>query len=123
MTDHRRTLGQQGEDWVAASFSRAGYTILARNWRDPLGELDLVVRGPDEIVFVEVRTRRGPLPDAIAAALDSITPRKKARLIALAEAFRIAHQLDDLAWRVDVAAVSCDHRTFSMEVIHDAVDW
>ncbi|MEW6580684.1 MAG: YraN family protein, partial [Chloroflexota bacterium] len=52
MSDPRRSVGQRGERAVAARLRRAGYTLLARNWRHrELGELDLVARHGDEIVF------------------------------------------------------------------------
>lgn len=122
--DPRRDLGQRGEAFVAAHLARTGYTILDRNWRlAALGELDIVARQGDEIVFVEVRTRRGPLQTAIEQALESAGPRKRARLARLAEAYLAANNLDDQAWRVDVAAVGCESGTFALEIIRYALDW
>ncbi|WP_119072243.1 YraN family protein [Aggregatilinea lenta] len=122
--DPRRRLGQQGEAFVASTLTRAGYTVLDRNWRlTGVGELDIVARQGDEIVFVEVRTRRGPVSTAIALALESIGPRKQARLAQLAEAYLAAHDLNDMAWRVDVAAVGCTSGTFALEIIQHALNW
>ncbi len=117
-------MGQQGEAFVASTLTRAGYTVLDRNWRlTGVGELDIVARQGDEIVFVEVRTRRGPVSTAIALALESIGPRKQARLAQLAEAYLAAHDLNDMAWRVDVAAVGCTSGTFALEIIQHALNW
>jgi putative endonuclease len=123
MTDPRQNLGQRGENFVAAALVRTGYEILDRNWRHALGELDLVARRGSETVFVEVRTRRGPLETAIQAALDSISPRKRARLVELAQVYLAAHDLEDTAWRVDVVAVGCQGGRFVMEVVADALEW
>ncbi len=125
MPDTRRRLGQRGEDFVSDRLCQRGYTLLDRNWRHATGELDIIARRGDEIVFVEVRTRRGPLQAAIDAALESITPRKQTRLAALAEHYLAAHTLDaeNIAWRIDVAAVGCEGGRFSMELISDAIDW
>ncbi|MBN1679972.1 MAG: YraN family protein [Anaerolineae bacterium] len=124
MSDARHKLGQQGENWVAAQMQRSGYVIRDRNWRHPeSGELDIVAQHGGTIVFVEVRTRRGPLNDAVTHALESVNAAKQTRLARLAEAYLAEHDLDAAAWRIDVAAVGFDGHTFVMEVITDAVDW
>ena len=123
-TDGRRSLGQRGEDYVAATLCRAGYSILARNWRHPeLGELDIIAQQGAVIVFVEVRTRRGPLAQAVEQALASVGPRKQARLAQLALAYLAAHEAEGCEWRVDVAAVGCEGDRFALEVIHHALSW
>ncbi len=94
-----------------------GYTILERNWRCDQGELDIVARHRDELVLVEVRSRA----DDLEAALVSISSRKQKRLAALAEAYLAAHDLDDIAVRIDVAVVN--RRTEAVEVIEYAVGW
>jgi putative endonuclease len=50
-------LGHYGEDLAAAHLTQAGYELLARNWRCREGELDIVARDGDAIVFVEVKAR------------------------------------------------------------------
>ena len=60
--DESRTaaLGRYGEDLAAEHLTAAGMTVLARNWRCPEGELDLVLRDVDgTVVFCEVKTRSG----------------------------------------------------------------
>ena len=56
--DHRRDLGQTGEELAARHLERLGYRILERNHRTRWGELDLVATDGGTIVFVEVKTRR-----------------------------------------------------------------
>ena len=58
MTNVRHVRGQVGEDLAAAHFERLGYEVLARNHRTRYGELDLVVCDGENLVFVEVKTRR-----------------------------------------------------------------
>ncbi len=62
--DHRRTLGQAGENFALLHLQRRGYTLLARNYRTPRGEIDLIAVDGDTLVFVEVKTR-------LARTLDS----------------------------------------------------
>lgn len=80
----RIALGRIGESAAVALLQRRGYRILARNFRCPLGELDLVAADGGVIVFVEVKTRttagRGD-------PFDAITPRKQRRLTRLATYF------------------------------------
>lgn len=124
MTDPRHTTGQRGEDLVAARLEQAGYAILARNWRHPeLGELDIVAQHGETLVFVEVRTRRGTLAQAVERALASVDDHKQARLAALAQAYITEHALEHLAARVTVAAVAIQGSTHAIEVIKDAIEW
>ena len=57
--DHRLALGKHAEALAADHLEQRGYQILARNWRRPEGELDLVVGREEICVFVEVRSRTG----------------------------------------------------------------
>jgi putative endonuclease len=57
MCNRTRQVQQVGEEAAARYLSRRGWTILARNWRVRVGELDLVVRRGSTLVFVEVKAR------------------------------------------------------------------
>lgn len=81
-----------------------GYAIMVRNWRCETGELDLVARDGNSLVFVEVRTRRGQV---LGTPEESITADKQARLIALAESYLQAHPWAG-DWRIDVIAIEMD---------------
>lgn len=104
MTGGRKRLGDAGEEAAAAYLMRRGYDILARKWRCPDGEIDLIARHGAMIAFVEVRTRRSNDP---GLAAETVARRKRARLIALAEQFLIASELPvDTPWRIDVVAIA-----------------
>jgi putative endonuclease len=82
MTDARRLLGSDGEDRVAAHLERAGWQLLARNWRCRRGEIDLIARDPDGVVAViEVKSRSGL---GFGTPLEAVTPAKVRRLRGLA---------------------------------------
>jgi putative endonuclease len=120
MPDLRKKLGDFGEQAAAAHLLKQGYTLLARKWRSAGGELDLVMRDGAELVFVEVRTRRG----AAGMAEESVGPAKQARLIALAYAYIEAAALPEGdAWRIDVVALDVDRagRIARLEHIRSAV--
>lgn len=98
------TLGRRGEQAAARYLLRAGYRILAQNWRCKLGELDIVAQDGEMIVFVEVRTRRA----GTQTALESVTPAKQRRLMSAMQLFLAQHNLDDVPSRVDLIAVAFD---------------
>jgi putative endonuclease len=81
-------LGVQGERIAERHLVRGGMTVLDRNWRCPLGEIDLVLRDDHETVFVEVKTRSSV---AFGHPLEAITAAKLARLRRLAGAWCEAH--------------------------------
>jgi len=103
MRRHRKKeVGAAGEDAAARHLEDRGYAIVARNYRCPLGELDLVARDGDEYVFVEVKTRvtgRHVYPE------EAVTPEKARRIVHLAEYFLDQYGDPDFPWRVDVVAV------------------
>jgi len=120
MADPRQRLGKEGEELAASHLARRGYTILERNFRTRFGEIDLVARKDDFLVFVEVRTRRGR---SFGIPEESITPNKREHLIAAAEEYLQIHDLADALWRIDLAAVELDRsgRLRRFQVIENAV--
>lgn len=99
--DLRRLLGQRGEDRAVKHLRRLGYTIVTRNWRHTLGEIDVIARDGSELVFVEVRTKAGPHAGSPEA---SVTGRKQRTLVRLASAY-IQHSGHEGDWRIDVLAI------------------
>lgn len=95
-------LGRRGETLAAAYLEGAGLEILERNWRCPHGEIDLVARDGDELVFVEVKTRSGL---AFGHPLEAITPIKLARLRRLAGLWSSAHLERTPRIRIDAVAI------------------
>lgn len=98
----RARLGKGGESLAATWLESRGMRVLARNWRCPYGEIDLIAAEGDELVFVEVKTRRG---QALGAPEEAITPAKRRHLIAAAQAYLADHAREDAAYRIDVVAV------------------
>lgn len=80
--------GRAGEQVAADYLERRGYTILARNWRAPDGEIDLVATDGADLVVVEVKTRRS---DGYGHPLEAVDERKRRRLWRLGVAWAAAH--------------------------------
>lgn len=80
MTTERQAIGAYGERVAAEHLQEQGLVILHRNWRCPDGEIDLVLRDGDELVFCEVKTRRGARFGTPAEAVDGRKVRKLRQL-------------------------------------------
>jgi putative endonuclease len=123
--DGRRALGERGEDEAAAYLEQQGYTIVARNWRTRSGELDIVARDGEWLVFVEVRTRRigrHAASPTLGAPEESVTPRKQLQLVAMADAYLFTMPWEG-RWRIDVLALELypDDRVARINHLRDAV--
>ncbi len=117
VTQARRTLGRRGEEVAAEVLRRRGWRILARNYRCPLGELDLVAEDGDVVVFVEVKTRRGL---RAGSAAEAVGPGKRRRLLRLARYFLAVHGLTGRACRFDVVCLTVAPGRARVAVLRDA---
>lgn len=75
-------LGISAESRAAAYLIAKGYRILARRWRCPLGELDIIARRRQTLIFVEVKAR-----ERLDDAAEAVTPRQRSRIAGAAEAW------------------------------------
>ena len=100
----RRRIGQSAEDIAARFLEAQGVTLLLRNYRRRLGELDLVARQGDVLLIVEVRTRAS---DRFGGAAESIDFHKCRRIIRASRQLLQQHdELAKLPARFDVVIVS-----------------
>ncbi len=95
-------VGAYGERVAAAHLVASGLVILERNWRCPAGEIDIVARDGDVLVFCEVKTRRGT---GYGSPLEAVTPRKAARLRRLAAAWTVERGVHLPEIRIDLVGV------------------
>ena len=110
-------LGRRGEDAAARHYTRLGYRIVARNWRCELGELDLVARRGDVIVFCEVKARRR---DRWGQPSEAVDARKQARLRRLAGRWLAEHRGRAVRVRFDVVSIVLDGGHSEVRHIPDA---
>lgn len=105
--ENSKLLGKLGEEKVAKYLKSKGYIILKRNWRDRFGEVDIIAETKENIVFVEVKTRK---EGAMLSGLEAVD-EKKMRLIKN-EAVMFTKRLNtDSQPRIDVAEVTyCESR-------------
>lgn len=108
MAPDKIKTGRIGEEEAAAYLLRHGYSVLERNFRNYLGEIDIIAEQKGVICFIEVRTRRGGLAHENAAA--SIDRRKQARLSRLALSFLKEKGFLERRARFDVVSVSLENK-------------
>jgi len=109
----RRADGARYEDIALAYLERAGLALIARNYHCRYGELDLVMRERDVVVFVEVRYRGA---SRFGDGVDSVGAAKRAKLVRAASAFLAEHpRLAGAACRFDVLAIGGGEDAPSMD--------
>ena len=109
-------LGSHGEGLARRLLERKGYVIRDTNYRCPWGEVDLVAQQGDQLVFVEVRTRRGG--GGFGGPEESITEAKVERLVATSQHYLQSHDLEGAPWRIDLVAVRFTRGYRLLEVRH-----
>ena len=100
---HRGRVGRGGESLAALFLRMKGYRIEARNWRCPLGEIDIVAWDRDTLVFIEVKARTGR---SAGTPEEAVTPEKRRRLVRLAEAYLARVGGEAPPCRFDIVAVA-----------------
>ncbi|HEY5618490.1 MAG TPA: YraN family protein [Vicinamibacterales bacterium] len=100
--DARQSLGKMGEELACAELCRRGYAILARRHRTRHGEIDIIARDGNTIVFVEVKARRH---DGFGGAGAAVTSWKQRRIAHMATDYLARRSLLEAPCRFDVVAI------------------
>ena len=116
----RQGLGRTGERLAAEALLRQGYCIVEQNFRCSYGEIDLIAEDEHDLIFVEVKTRRGNthgLPE------EAVTIRKQRKIIQVASYYLDLHACSERTWRRDVVAgqLSKGGRTEERRIYQHAV--
>ena len=119
MTKERLELGRFGEELALKKIKRLGYKKIIRNYRCPLGEVDLIASDGDTLVFIEIKTRRGK---SIYYAKEAVDAKKKRQLSKVALAYMKSNNCCEVEARFDVVAVNVDGRRTQIEVIQNAFE-
>jgi putative endonuclease len=98
----KQILGKYGEDVAANFLHDRGYAIIDRNWRCEIGEIDLIAKYKESLIFVEVKTRSG---QGFGHPFEAITKSKVARMRQLAARWTSSHELSGMRLRLDAISV------------------
>lgn len=111
-SDHKKSIGRWGENLAAAFLERQGCAIVARNFATAQGEIDLIAKQGDELLFVEVKTRTSRdygYPE------QAVNEKKIDHLLKAAARYRQRHDFRGF-WRLDVVALEINSRTRQVRV-------
>jgi putative endonuclease len=113
----KRMKGEIAEN-IAVSFLREkGYEILEKNFHFGKGEIDIIARDGDVLVFVEVKSKRS---DAEGRPEDEVDQRKQTQVRRIAEGYLHVHGIRDVACRCDVVAIVGDENKHEIRYYKDA---
>jgi putative endonuclease len=103
----RRDTGILGEKLARDFLEKRGYHIIETNYRCPHGEIDIIAKHKDSLVFIEVRAKRSP---EFGSPEESITPAKREKIRATAYHYQQTHENLPPLWHIDFVAVELDQR-------------
>ena len=120
MTTPQGRLGKWGEEHARWYLEGKSYKVSATNYRSRWGEVYINAQLGEEMVFVEVKTRRGA---AFGTPEESVTATKAQRLIATVQGYLQKNSLEQAPWRADLVSISPDEqgKLLRLEHVENAV--
>jgi putative endonuclease len=115
----RKGLGKQGEEMALRFLKKKGYRVMVQNYVCKMGEMDIIAKEKDTLVFVEVKTRTSM---AFGPPQLAVTPFKQRQLSKVALNFLKEKKLEDIKARFDVVAILLTAGNEQIELIRDAFD-
>jgi putative endonuclease len=107
LTPSHIQTGRSGEQIARQHLEQRGYATVELNWRCAAGELDLVMKDGDILVFVEVKAR---ISERAGFAEEAISPAKARRLLATGDWYVSEHpEFQQSFWRIDLVALTLSH--------------
>lgn len=101
LMNHLET-GVQGEAFAAEYLEKKGYLILQKNYKNKIGEIDIIAQTDETLVFVEVKTRRGL---KYGYAFEAVDIKKRNKIIKTSQLYLVSHQSFDIQCRYDIIEV------------------
>ena len=118
MMDKRKDTGNIGEDIVAKKKKEKGYEIIERNFRCKLGEIDIIAQDKEEIVFIEVKTRKIL---SYGNPADSVNEPKQKHIYKAAEYYLLINNKLDNFTRIDVIEVYLNNSGYKINHMKKAI--
>ena len=117
MTIARQRFGREGEQLACDELERRGYVVIERRYRTNAGELDIVAKDGNYLVFVEVKARRD---SSFGSPEEAVTIPKQQKMVLMATDYLARHKLSDVPCRFDVVAVNTQSQPPTVTVLEDA---
>lgn len=119
MTTKHTQFGQYGEDLGIKYLQNKGYLVIDRNFNRKCGELDIIAKKDNKIIFIEVKTRDANKNFEQGAGEESINYYKQRRLLKTAELYLLEKKLpDNLFWQFDVLSIVIDKQAKIAKIKH-----
>ena len=115
----KKELGQKGEEVAFRFLKKRGYDLIERNYVCKMGEMDIIAKEKDVLVFIEVKTRTS---NTFGPPQAAVNLRKQVQLSKVALNFLKERKLKDVKARFDVVAVLLGKQGEEIELIRDAFD-
>jgi len=112
--------GRKGETIAVAFLKKSRYLIIETNYRCPLGEIDIIARDQDELVFIEVKTRKST---ALGYPEQAVGVTKQKKMSRLALWYLERNNMHDAKARFDVVAVTMSQSEPEIRLIKNAFDF
>jgi putative endonuclease len=119
MLNKKQKLGEQGEAIAVGQLKKAGYKIIETNYRTKLGEIDIIAKDKDTIVFVEVKARRSV---HFGSPKWAVTPKKQKKISIVALAYLKSTHQGTAKARFDVVTVLLNRDKPRIEIIKNAFE-
>jgi len=115
----KKELGKKGEEKAIRFLKKRGYRLIEKNYVCKMGEMDIIAREKDTLVFIEVKTRTSMMfgPPQLA-----VTSSKQRQLSKIALYYLKEKRLEDVKARFDVVAILLEQQGEKIELIKDAFD-
>ena len=120
MPHERRRFGDWGEEYARRFLEGRGYSILETNYRGKYGEIDLIAREGECLVFVEVKSRR---TGAFGRPEESVTEAKQQKLVQAALEYMQSKEMEESEWRIDVVGIEAGGSRPRVRLVRNAVGW
>jgi putative endonuclease len=119
MLNKRQQFGKKSEFIAVKHLKKHGYRILEQNYRNKLGEIDIIAMENDTIVFVEVKARRS---DHFGNPKYAVTPKKQQKISMVALSYLKNTSSKAEKARFDVVAISSEKETPQIEIVKNAFE-
>lgn len=98
----KHKIGRKGEDIASIYLEKIGYKIIERNFRCKQGEIDIIAKDRNEIVFIEVKTRTNNL---YGEPIEAVTEYKRNNILKTIKYYLYIHHLEKAFIRIDVIQI------------------
>ena len=115
--EERREFGNKGEDLACKFLEKNGYKIIERNYRNRTGEIDIIARDKDDMVFIEIKTK---LSKDFAQPELSVNPSKQKKIVKTALVYLMEKNINKTGCRFDVVGITGEKGNTKIELIKNA---